>query len=319
MSIAFKSPINLISSPIPLGLESMRGRPLRLVSTLDITDVSIECTGDVSMYIHPEGFLTRSFFERTLCTSHHPLIPDRNQMRTSIAIRIGLGDGQGPDESDILVFGQLDTPTFPYKDASQPPPTLKLLAGRIAPPVAPSTPPRKAPRPDDPLPRSHPLANLHLSPGRRGMKRKRSSLNNPFGDRHSQPISNNIASVSEGSAGSALMVALAEAQALAERKKKNGKVVVDALEIEQKGLTRRPALFRVSSKGKNDKGQVVDRDGFLVPGLPVHALVPRSKGKEKEIEAKVTPEKVKQPANESIESELETQNKNVSRVGLTKL
>src|SRR4051812_47664246 len=108
MSVAFKSPFNLISSPIPLGLESMRGRPLRLVSTLDITDIRVECTGDVSMYIHPEAFLTRSFVERTLCTSHHPLIPDHNQMRTSLAIRISLGDGQtASDESDILVFGQL--------------------------------------------------------------------------------------------------------------------------------------------------------------------------------------------------------------------
>jgi hypothetical protein len=88
--------------------------------------------------------------------------------------------------------------------------------------------------------------------------------------------------------------------------------VVDALEIEQKGLTRRPTLFRVPSKGKTN--QVVDRDGFLVPGLPVHALVARSKGKEKESEAKATPEKVRQPTNESIESELETKNKNVSHL-----
>ncbi|KAG8802922.1 hypothetical protein FRC18_007425, partial [Serendipita sp. 400] len=162
MQIAFKSPMSLISSPIPLGLESMRGRPLRLISTMNIQDVSIECFGDVSMYIHPEAFLTRSFFERTLCLSQTPLMQDHNHMRTSVAIRIGFGDGQGPDDSDILVFGQLPTSEVPDQ-----PVALQLLAGRIAPPPTPSSPTRRVARPDDPLPRPHPLANLHLSPGRR--------------------------------------------------------------------------------------------------------------------------------------------------------
>lgn len=51
MKVDYKSPISLISSPIPLGLESMRGRPLRLISIMDITKVDIECFGDVSLYV----------------------------------------------------------------------------------------------------------------------------------------------------------------------------------------------------------------------------------------------------------------------------
>ncbi|KAG8770198.1 hypothetical protein FRC20_006745 [Serendipita sp. 405] len=306
MQIAFKSPMSLISSPIPLGLESMRGRPLRLISTMNIQDVSIECFGDVSMYIHPEAFLTRSFFERTLCLSQTPLMQDHNHMRTSVAIRIGFGDGQGPDDSDILVFGQLPTSEVPDQ-----PVALQLLAGRIAPPPTPSSPTRRVARPDDPLPRPHPLANLHLSPGRRGLKRKRSSNNDPFAG-HS-PFENPAGpSKGGGLASSALMAALADAQAQTDKKKKNGKIVIDEQDQKNKGLTGRPSLFRVGSTSKKKvvdktKGQMLDGDGFVVPGPPIRSLPTKSKGKDREEEkpAAVTEES----QNEVAESELETKNK----------
>lgn len=297
MEIAFKSPMSLINSPIPLGLESMRGRPLRLVAVINISDITLECFGDVSMYIHPDAFLTRSFFERTLC-SDTPLISDANNMRTRMAVRIGLGDGQGPDDSDILVFGQLDTSTLPNES----PPTLQLLAGRIAPPPVPSSPPRRIPRPDDPLPRANPLVNLHLSPGRRGLKRKRSSGTNPFTTDHATAIAlaGSKAQKGDGMAASALLAALAEAQAEEEKKRKSGKVVVGDGEPISKGLTRRPLLRVTSSKGPGadkSKGQRLDTDGFVVPGLP--ARTSSLKGKD------VDPGQ----AN-GTESELETKNKN---------
>ena len=279
--------MSLINSPIPLGLESMRGRSLRLISTVSIKDTYVECFGDVSMYIHPDAFLTRAFFERTLCTDYPtaPLLPDRNftYLRTSVAVRIGLGDGTGPDESDILVFGQLSTPgpANPVMSDSIPnssPKILQLLAGRIAPP-APAQQQPKITRPDDPLPRPHPLSSLHLSPGRRGIKRKRSS-NTSLGPFLSAPSTGT--SSGNGDAGSALMAALAQAKAQEERLKKQGKIVVNTTSA--KGLSKRPALFQPHHSApstSSSRGQSIDRDGFLVPDIPVHALATRRKDKAK--------------------------------------
>ncbi|KAG8813290.1 hypothetical protein FRC17_001614 [Serendipita sp. 399] len=229
-------------------------------------------------------------------------------MRTGIAIRIGLGDGQGPDESDILVFGQLPTSEVPDQ-----PGVLQLLAGRIAPPPTAPSPNRRIARPDDPLPRPHPLANLHLSPGRRGLKRKRSSTNNPFADQGLLEKDNSVGSSkgAGGLPGSALMAALAEAQAQSEKKKKGGKVVVDEKEQKGKGLVGRPSLFRVGSTSKKNvdkaKGQSLDGDGFVIPGPPIRSLPTKSKGKEQEGDnLGSVPE---QGQNGTTETELETKNK----------
>jgi len=350
MQIARNSPMSLINSPIPLGLESMRGRSLRLISTLSIKDTHIECFGDVAMYIHPHAFLTRSFFERTLCTDYvnAPLLPDPNftHLRTSMAVRIGLGDGTGPEETDILIFGQLPTPaptlSLPSPSPNsgpRPPPTLQLLAGRIAPPPTPQ-PQRKLTRPDDPHPRPHPLENLlRLSPGRRGIKRKRSS-NDPFGPplhhptpHMDGPISPANASENEGGSGSALLAALAQAQAQDERRKKQGRVVVDAPRA--KGLLKRPTLSLLhhhhrtgdapspsspspstanlsptSASTPISRGQSVDRDGFLVPDVPVRILgVKREKEKGKSPLRTGTDGET--PGTGKAESELEEKNKTV--------
>ncbi|KIM23613.1 hypothetical protein M408DRAFT_27708 [Serendipita vermifera MAFF 305830] len=327
MQIAKNSPISLINSPIPLGLESMRGRSLSLISTVSIRDMYVECFGDVSMYIHPDAFLTRSFFERTLCMDNPtaPLLPDSNftYLRTSIAVRIGLGDGTGPEESDILVFGQIATPH--PSDPSTPAPTsssksLQLLAGRIAPlPVQAQQPQeRKITRPDDPLPRSHPLANIHLSPGRRGLKRKRSS-NNPLG---LPGITGIPGGNGNGDAGSALMAALAQAQAQGERLKKQGKILVD--NPGAKGLAKRPTLFQHHHSAPSTsgaRGQSVDRDGFLVPNVPSRVLSVRQKDKDK-VKSPLKPEEAAGSRHEattggpsnSTEPETEIEEKNKTAI-----
>ncbi|KAF8525984.1 hypothetical protein BU17DRAFT_83487 [Hysterangium stoloniferum] len=132
------SPESLMESPIALALESMRGRPrLRLIGVVKMSEVHHERTGDINMYIHPRSTLALNFFENTLCSDQ---IGQRGH--TDTAIRIGLGDGHGLDESDLLVFGTLS----PSQS------TLKLTVARMISPPAP-----KRPRPDDPTPRRPPI------------------------------------------------------------------------------------------------------------------------------------------------------------------
>lgn len=209
--------------------------------------------------------------------------------RTSVAVRIGMGDGEGPDDSDILVFGQLPSP---HSSLQQLPTTLLLLAGRIAPAHEPPEPLGRALRPDDPLPRPHPLANL--SPGRRGLKRKRTLSSNSS--------TTTLPSNKTGLAATAMMEALTEARAQEELKRKKGKIVVS--DPDQKAIRKRPALFRVPSLKKGTEGQhTLDDDGFLVPGMPVRALPtkPGMKGKSTQESAEAV----------KVKSEMEVKNKTV--------
>ncbi|KAF8589490.1 hypothetical protein K439DRAFT_1628716 [Ramaria rubella] len=108
-----------------------------------MSDVTYECPGDISMYIHPRAVLTSGFFEDVFCM-------DRvcKSGHTDKAIRIGLGDGHGPDESDLVIFGSL----LPSQSA------LRMIVARITPQLP--EPRIRKPRPDDPAPRRPPVFDL---------------------------------------------------------------------------------------------------------------------------------------------------------------
>ena len=97
------SSASLLELPLALALESMCGFPSScLVFIMNVSDIHYECTGDISMYIHPCSVLARSFFENVLCTDK----VDASD-HTLTVIHIGLGYGHGPDEPDLLAFGSL--------------------------------------------------------------------------------------------------------------------------------------------------------------------------------------------------------------------
>ncbi|KIJ51398.1 hypothetical protein M422DRAFT_244574 [Sphaerobolus stellatus SS14] len=161
------SPSLLLESPIALALESMRGRPsLRFISVVKLKDVNWErCVGEINMYIHPRSVIAKTFFENVLCAES---IRVKDGMGcTEDAVRIGLGDGHGPDDSDLLIFGTLLPPSSspvpsplgpPSSQPSSSPqkttpkPRIRLTLARLTPPPAPT----RKPRPDDPIPRVPP-------------------------------------------------------------------------------------------------------------------------------------------------------------------
>ncbi|KAF8489673.1 hypothetical protein JB92DRAFT_3012535 [Gautieria morchelliformis] len=143
----------------------MRGRPsLRFIAIVNMSEVNYELNGDISMYINPHSTLTRNFFENVLCMDQ---VSERGQ--TNNAIRVGLGDGHGPDESDLLVFGSL----LPSQS------TLRMTVARITPP-RPPVPVIRKPRPDDPAPRRPPV--LEFSKKNITAKRRRVDLDDGVSD-----------------------------------------------------------------------------------------------------------------------------------------
>ncbi|OBZ69718.1 hypothetical protein A0H81_10078 [Grifola frondosa] len=155
---------NLLNNPLALALESMRGRPsLHLLGTVRLKDTWIDPSGDVAVNIHPQSFLSRTYFESILCLT--PITSSDG--RTEHGIRVSLSDSSDPGTSDILIYGQLRFESSVSNLSTQStsiatPQTLHILAARIfpgPPPVA------RLPRPDDPTPRRPPLAF--------GTKRKR--------------------------------------------------------------------------------------------------------------------------------------------------
>ncbi|KAF8845963.1 hypothetical protein BDN67DRAFT_6153 [Paxillus ammoniavirescens] len=150
---------DLMHNPLALTLESMRGRPsLRLKGTVYLKDVWIDDAGEVYMDIHPFATLSRVYFENILCLS--PFIPASHDMygpkRTEVGVRVSLGDTDGPETTEIIIYGEADTllcsPRFssaaPSSESSGSPP-LTIRVARI-------TPTPRPPRPDDPTPRKPP-------------------------------------------------------------------------------------------------------------------------------------------------------------------
>ncbi|KZV99108.1 hypothetical protein EXIGLDRAFT_762876 [Exidia glandulosa HHB12029] len=156
------SPSTLLDSPLPLALESMRGRPLSLVGVVSLKDTLLELADEINLFVNPAANLTVGFFERNLCYDE----VDAKGL-TTVGIRIGLGDEHEPQEDDIIICGRVSA-------ASVAPgvPMLQLVAARIAPKPLPAPPQRRAPRPDDPSPR-RPDIFSSLAQTRRGTKRLR--------------------------------------------------------------------------------------------------------------------------------------------------
>ncbi|KAH7883318.1 hypothetical protein F5I97DRAFT_225706 [Phlebopus sp. FC_14] len=156
----------LMNNPLALALESMRGRPsLRFKGTVRLQDVWLDEEGDVCMDIHPFSTLSRIYFENILCLS--PLIPPSQRpsypKRTEVGIRVALGDTDGPETTEIIIYGEARTHVHPPEStlsgastslAALPPLTIR---------VARLTPAPRAPRPDDPTPRQPPAHLLSAS------------------------------------------------------------------------------------------------------------------------------------------------------------
>ncbi|EJD46095.1 hypothetical protein AURDEDRAFT_184431 [Auricularia subglabra TFB-10046 SS5] len=139
-----ESPSNLLQSPLPLALESMRGRPLSLIGVVQLKDMQLEWTSEINMFVNPDAILTLGYFERNLC---YDALDDSNC--TTSGIRIGLGDTFDASEEDMIVFGKLSSEMNVDDNKA----TLQLIAARIKPKPIPVPPARRMPRPDDPSPR----------------------------------------------------------------------------------------------------------------------------------------------------------------------
>ncbi|KAH7906631.1 hypothetical protein BJ138DRAFT_1129774 [Hygrophoropsis aurantiaca] len=131
---------DLLHNQLALALESMRGRPsLRFKGTANVKDVWLDTSGEVCMDIHPFATLSRVYFENMICLAQ-------------TGVRVALGDTDGPETTDILIYGEPSTELLPSTSTAPP---IVIRVARI------TTAPRP-PRPDDPTPR-RPPAHLRLS------------------------------------------------------------------------------------------------------------------------------------------------------------
>ncbi|EGO00806.1 hypothetical protein SERLA73DRAFT_167044 [Serpula lacrymans var. lacrymans S7.3] len=141
------STMELLDNPLALALESMRGRPtLRFKGTTKLKDFWLDTSGDVCMDIHPYATLTRVYFENILCLTPISSLDGRSDS----GIRVSLGDSDGPDTTEIIIYGKLSHECLPSTSASPP---VQIHVARIT--TAPRSVPRR-PRPDDPTPRKPP-------------------------------------------------------------------------------------------------------------------------------------------------------------------
>ncbi|KAF8957338.1 hypothetical protein BDZ97DRAFT_1846965 [Flammula alnicola] len=148
-----QSTFHLLENPLALALESMRGRPtLRLMGTVNLRDVFLDQSGRVEMDIHPLAILSQIYFENMFCllpfstaSTSKSSMPERSE----IGIKVALGDSNGPETTEIVIFAQ----RVPSSEDAR---TIRLYVGRVTTrPVASQAQPR-APRPDDPIPRKPP-------------------------------------------------------------------------------------------------------------------------------------------------------------------
>ncbi|QRV98037.1 hypothetical protein RhiJN_26056 [Ceratobasidium sp. AG-Ba] len=194
----------LLAAPLPIALESMRGRPsLRLLGTMNLcpNDVRLDTEIDIRLYIHPQSYVTHQYFQNTLAlASHTTYIPERTLLRsphphphinpriTPTAVRIGLGDNV------VVVYGRLQAEEYAKCQKGEMG-RMELAVARIVDPGAVSeseddrdeeeeeeeeevgmvpVPVARPPRPDDPLPREPPVRTI--------LKRTGSSMPVPNGN-----------------------------------------------------------------------------------------------------------------------------------------
>ncbi|PPQ88986.1 hypothetical protein CVT25_005085 [Psilocybe cyanescens] len=148
-----QSTFHLLENPLALALESMRGRPtLRFMSTIDLKDVYMDESGGVEMDIHPLATLSQIYFENMFCLqpfSSASTSNDTRSERSTIGVKVALGDSNGPETTQIVVFAQV----FRFSENRK---IIRLCVGRITPRLLPPQTQPRAPRPDDPIPRKPP-------------------------------------------------------------------------------------------------------------------------------------------------------------------
>ncbi|EJC97456.1 uncharacterized protein FOMMEDRAFT_163266 [Fomitiporia mediterranea MF3/22] len=159
----------LLETPLPLALESMRGRPsLRFSGVVKMEDICWEDGERVNLHVHPRCILTRQLFEQTLCST--PVSSTKGH--TDSGIRISLGDTSNANaNNDIAVFG------CPHPSSS----IMQLCVARILPTLPKPTllgrlpsdklQQMRPPRPDDPTPRKPPAGFAGIARVGLGMKR----------------------------------------------------------------------------------------------------------------------------------------------------
>ncbi|CAL1712014.1 unnamed protein product [Somion occarium] len=154
----------LLENPLALALESMRGRPnLHFLGTEKLSDVWLDTSRDVHVYVHDSSILTKIYFENVLSLA--PITSKDG--RTAQGIRVGLSDSSDHETIDFLIYGQLRPDHLQDhlpSTSSNAPMSLHILAARILP--NPPPPLVRPPRPDDPTPRKPP-AHLATSSAKR--------------------------------------------------------------------------------------------------------------------------------------------------------
>ncbi|KIM82410.1 hypothetical protein PILCRDRAFT_461480 [Piloderma croceum F 1598] len=160
-----KSPSSLLENPLALALESMRGRPtLRFLGTMKLSEGWVDYSGGVCLDIHPQAILSQVYFENIFCLCAI-LSADG---KTDLGVRVALGDSNGPETTEILIYGQIPPTSSQAHDTHTPTQLqIQLHVARISPTPPPSstslsssstTNTLRLPRPDDPTPRRIPIA-----------------------------------------------------------------------------------------------------------------------------------------------------------------
>ncbi|KAF6761150.1 hypothetical protein DFP72DRAFT_1002989 [Ephemerocybe angulata] len=160
---------SLLENSLALALESMRGRPsLRFQGVVKLADVYMDESACVEMDIHPRALISRIYFENMFCLKPFPANPKdkatQSTLKSDIGIKISLGDSDGPETTQIVVYAHLPPPTpllnspskeVPSLTANPNSPTIQLRVARLT--LRPTQKPIRLPRPDDPIPRKPPL------------------------------------------------------------------------------------------------------------------------------------------------------------------
>ncbi|KAJ8509294.1 hypothetical protein ONZ45_g8508 [Pleurotus djamor] len=151
----------LLSNDLALALETMRGRPsLRFLGLIEMKDVYVDHSGNVSVDIHPQALLSQIYFENVFC-----LNPLASTSQSSRGVKVSLGDTDGPETTQIVIYAQIAPGDHDR--------AIQLRVGRITtPPPPPSV--KRLPRPDDPTPRVPPF-QLTKHPRVRELKRAHTS------------------------------------------------------------------------------------------------------------------------------------------------
>ncbi|KAF8660914.1 hypothetical protein AX16_001542 [Volvariella volvacea WC 439] len=285
----------LLENPLALALESMRGRPsLQFKGTVNMNEVWLDESGGIEMDIHPFAAISQIYFENTFCllplssTPSSSSTPSKGQSQRSLkGIKVSLGDSDGPDTTEMIIFAELAPPaTYP----DQPPNALRLIVARRVPRPALSLSSRRLPRPDDPTPRKPPLAFIksqqelfQSQPSARELKRTASS-----------------SVVGAGAAGTNKRPKLSK-----DSGKSDVKAGASAASFKVPNVPLTKSKSKSDLKGKA-KEQPVDVDGDIFSmGNPVPASSSSSKDKkESENEAK------------EGETELERANKNLIKMSV---